>query len=238
MGAAGKRARIFLRRNLKPAGEPYEKTGCESRQAEVSRQVTGLIDVLYGLVLVQGAVSYRAIFVEPGEFLHPPRFLPVVAALVLVYFIAVQSYVDFHLAAEGQPYRFLNKGKRRMDLWRFYLDILIVGLYSFLLLKCHPLIGSPDADLRPVFIAIPVIFVLYLLWGALRSGCSPFHGFATAQRYSPLLLFVFLVAFVFLAGVYLLLPATWQVNAAFLSAALAIMAGYRWLNWNQNRYCP
>jgi hypothetical protein len=216
---------------ISDSAEPLDDIVRERRTMELSRQMTRLVDVLYALVLVQGAVYYRSLFTLSDEFHHPSRFLPVVLALILVYFTAIQSFIDYHLASEDQPYQILDEGKRGFDLWRFYLDILIVGIYSFLLLKCHVLLSDPGADLVPVFWTFPVIFALYLGWGELRrkakgSGDLP---------YKRTLLVVMLILYAFLAAGYAQTASGWRVNAGFLGGALALMLFYRWMNWAQNK---
>ncbi len=203
---------------------------CGRRQTELSHRVTTLIDVLYGLVLVTGAESYHRIFTD-GRYLHPDQGLPVWIAVVFVYFTTVQSFVDFHLSEEDRPYLLLDEGNRGVDLRRFYLDIVIVGFYSFLLLRCHVLLESAGGDLTAVFIALPAIFALYLLWGRFRDGSATRH-------YSPRLLKAMLAIYGVLAVAYPLFDPSWVINAAFLAAALVLMVGYRWLNWAQNRVCP
>jgi hypothetical protein len=212
--------------------------GCGQRQRELSRQLTRLVDVLYALVLVQGAVYYRSLFTIGDKFSEFELFLPVVLALALTYFTAIQSFIDYHLASEDQPYRLLDSARRRRDLWRFYLDVVIVGLYSFILLKCHVLIADPAADLRAVFWALAVIFALYLIWGTLRWRAKPDQkGSTTEQPYKPRLLWVCLGLYLGLAFAYAEMYGGWIENSAFLGGALLIMAFYRWMNWSQNRTC-
>jgi hypothetical protein len=228
-----------LRECLTTEGRKYEETELEdsdkgnSRQRDISRQLTVLIDVLYALVLVGGAEAYRSLFTRGDEFMHPSRFLPVVLALVLIYFTTIHSFIDYHLAAEDQPYQFLNKSKRKTDLKRFYLDVVIVGLYSFLLLKSHVLLTHSDANLTPVFWAMPAIFLLFLWWGRLRQKTAP----GTNQPYSVRLLRFCTFLYWVLALAYTLTSNGWIGNSEFLVAAFLIMAFYRWANWRQNRWC-
>lgn len=228
-----------FRGEVSAEGKPYSKAelqaegGCARRQRELSARLTGLIDVLYALVLVEGALAYRSLFVTEDQFLHPERFLPVVLALILIFFTTIHSFIDYHLAAEDQPYQFLDKQRRRSDLGRFYLDIVIVGLYSFILLKCHVLLVSPDGDLTFAFFTFPVLFFLFIWWGELRKRTAP-DG---KQRYEPRLLLLFLFAYGLLAMVYLTTTSGWVANSGFLLAALLLMSLYRWLNWRQNRWC-
>jgi hypothetical protein len=228
-----------FRRNVSAEGDSYSKAelqdeaGCARRQRALSEKLIGLIDVLYALVLVEGAVAYRSLFVTDEQFLHPEQFLPVVLALILIFFTTIHSFIDYHFAAEDQPYQFLDKQRRRDDLGRFYLDVVIVGLYSFILLKCHVLLVSPGGDLSFAFFAFPVLFLLFICWGELRRRTAPDRK----QPYDLRLLSLFLFAYGLLAMVYLTTARGWVVNSVFLLAALLLMGLYRWLNWRQNRWC-
>jgi hypothetical protein len=196
-------------------------------ERELSRQLVRLIDVMYALVLVQGAIYYRRIFTRADFFdlSHKANFIPVLLALILVYFTAIQSFVDFHLASETHFYRITLPVTRTVELARFYIDVLIVAIYSFLLLKFHVLIDARWADLSVAFWAFPVIAGLYALWGLLRrlgGGGGP---------YSLPLLLVLGLAYVVLALTYEDHPGGWERNAICLGIALAVMLLYRMLNW-------
>lgn len=228
-----------FRDEIASAGEPYSATelatsaDCKKRQRELSGKLIGLIDVLYALVLVQGAVAFRSLFVDGEEFLHPERFIPVVLALVLVFFTAIHSFIDYHLAAEDQPYQFLDQARRAKDLHRFYLDIVIVGLYSFILLKFHVLLRDPGGDLVFALFSFPALYLLFIWWGELRRRTAP----GGKQPYDARLLFMFLLAYGLLAVAYMTTANGWIGNSEFLAAALLLMVFYRWLNWQQNRWC-
>lgn len=228
-----------LRECLTTEGRKYDDTEledsnkCNSRQRDISRQLTVLIDVLYALVLVGGAEAYRSLFTRPGEFIHLSSFLPVVMALILIYFTTIHSFIDYHLAAEDQPYQFLDRSKRKTDLKRFYLDVLIVGLYSFLLLKSHVLLTHPSADLTAVFWAMPAIFLLFVWWGSLRQKTAA----ETNQSYRVALLYFCALFYGVVALAYTLTSNGWIGNSEFLFVALLIMTFYRWANWRQNRWC-
>ena len=177
-------------------GVPYSLEQGRSLQTELSRQLVRLVDVLYALVLVQGAVFYRYIFKAPGYFEHPAKWIPVTLALVLIYFMTVQSFLDYHLASEDQGYQILDKAHRRGDLSRYYLDVVIVGTYSFVLLKSHTLITQPAADLTATVWSLPAVFCLYWVWGMLRRATG------AGQRYSARLLALAGALYVVLAVAY------------------------------------
>ncbi|HEX7278742.1 MAG TPA: hypothetical protein VF255_03860 [Solirubrobacterales bacterium] len=222
------------RKGEKYTSELSGEDDCGRRQRDLSRQLTVLVDVLYALVLVAGAEAYSSLFTS-GMLDEPSRSLPVVLALVFVYFTAIHSFIDYHLASEDQPYQFLDKSKRGRDLVRFYLDIVIVGAYSFLLLECHGLLSDPAADIFPMLAALPGIFALFLYWGRLRrkSGSNP----KAKGSYKIALLWLCLLSYGVLAGIYKLIADGWVGNSIFLLLALAIMLLYRWINWDQNRWC-
>jgi len=214
---------------------PEDVPNCKQRQLELSRQMTRLIDVLYALVLVQGAVYYRALFTlsDRFSFSHLGRWVPVLLALALIYFTAIQSFIDYHFASEDQPYQLLDRRYRATDLIRFYCDVLIVGVYSFVLLKCHVLLAAPDSDLLPVMLAFVLIFLLYLVWGRLRRKSSGQND----QPFSPALLWLAAGAYVAIAILYAMVPSGWGANSFALGLALAVMLVYRVLNWKQTDYC-
>lgn len=221
------------------AGRTYDNTEVSTgpvREVELSRQLVRLVDVVYALVLVQGAIYYRHIFTIGNYFKHATRFGPVVLALTLTYFTTIQSFVDYHLASEDQRYRLLTKGKRGLDLIRFYLDLVIVGLYSFMLLKFHvlighPLMGSSSADISAALWALPGIFLLYFIWGILRAITSD-----DEQEYAWWLLLIFLGLYAGLAAGYKWIPGgpSSLRNSSALGAALLLMIVYRVLNSTQN----
>ncbi len=165
------------------------------------------------------------------EFEDPSKWFPVVLALILIYFTTIQSFVDYHRASEDQPYQLLNTEKRRSDLLRFYLDIVIVGIYSFMLLKCHALLKAPGANVTPVFFAFVMIFFLYVLWGCLREKT----GNEKTQSFSIALLLVVLIIYAVISFAYTrIIVIDWQVNTVFFFIALYVMVVYRIVNWIQN----
>jgi hypothetical protein len=216
-------------------GAPYA-LDAGKREYDLSNQLVRLVDVVYALVLVQGAVYYRRVFTEPGYFSHSSRFGPVVLALILVYYITIQSFVDYHLAAEDQPYRILSADKRNVDLFRFYFDLVIVGSYSLFLLKCHPLIHEPGADIHVALWTLPGIFALYWIWGELRKFTSETEENVRKRPYAPSLLLIMLVLFGVLAFAYGVEPGGSLRNSCALAAGLVLMLVFRVLNWPQNRH--
>lgn len=193
----------------------------------MSSQLVRLIDLLFALVLVQGAVHYRSVFGVPSHI-----GLQVVLALLLVYYTVVRSFIDWHIAMESAPYRIMRSQCRTSELRRVYVDFLIVALYSFMLLKAHVLLTAPDAGLRLFFWSFPVLYALYLVWGWLRARA--YH----VQQFSERLLVLCLGLSIVLAAAYEAIFGTTAagrrtVNSVALASALVLMACFRHFNWRQ-----
>jgi hypothetical protein len=149
---------------------------------------------------------------------------------------------------EHSPYQIMTSGKRStvgsrglhvrtLELWRLYVDFLIVATYGVLLLRAHVLLNDPAADLEFFFWSFPAIFVLYLLWGDLLRRST-----GLAEQFSSWLLLIALSASSAMALLYTL---SMKVNCfaahgtarnivALLFEA-AIMVGYRYFNWKQQK---
>ncbi len=124
---------------------------------------------------------------------------------------------------------------RRTELGRVILDFLIMGSYSFLLLRCHALIQHQDANLLAVAIAYVAIYGLYSLWGVLLRRPYPAKG-------EPLRVGLPLTAMAVAAVLVILYsfghPNHWTssqraFNIYFLVAELLLVLGFRKLNWRQ-----
>jgi hypothetical protein len=222
--------------------EGQERTAeLDNQEKRASQALVAVIDVLLALILVEGAVSYRRVFATPSE-----ANVPVVIALVLVYYTALRSFVDWHLAMEAMPYRILDDDRRgvrprvrRAELLRVFLDFAIMASYSFLLLRAHSLIGHQNADLLPIAIAYPAIFVLYLIWGQLLRSAYQGQPGEDGRRFSRRLLFVAMVlAGAILAGYAVGRHDSWlsserELNIALLGAELVLVFLFREVNWYQ-----
>jgi len=217
-----------------------EQTDTEER---VSDRLLNLIDILFGLVLVEGPLAYRSILTAHGH-----RNLPVVIALLLIVYTAVRSFVDWHVLMEYAPYQIMTEESRKLrllcepvrlrtlELWRLYLDFLIVAIYSLMLLRAHVLLDDQAAGLRFLMWTFPALFVLYLLWGALyRQATGP-------QQFNKRLLLLALLGSCALAIAY---TVVWDKhtlaghgtlrNVGFLLGEAGLMACYRSRNWLQQR---
>jgi len=213
-------------------------------QKDISDQLVRLIDILFGLVIVEGALFYRPILAA-----HDSRNVAAILALVLIMYTVVRSFVDWHVLMEQSPYRIITSSKadaksgsprslqvRTLDLWRLYVDFIIVATYSVMLLRGHVLVGDSAAGLRFFFWTFPAIFVLYLIWGEfLRRSTA-------AQQFSEWLLLIVLALSLTLAVLYnvaydlkwLTGHGTWR-NAIALGVALLVTMGYRYFNWKQQK---
>jgi hypothetical protein len=226
---------------LKPDPTPSTPKS-EKRQRDVSGQLVRLIDILFGLVIVQGALFYRPILAA-----HGTRNWAVVLALALVMYTVVRSFVDWHTLMERNSYKISTSTAislrpwlrgalqaRTLDLWRLYVDFVIVAVYSVMLLRAHVLLGSPAAGLRLFFWLFPGLFLLYLAWGELlrlRTG---------TQEFEEGLLLAAIAASGSLAALYNVAYASgWLAdhgmarNIFFLTTEFVIMVLYRCFNWEQ-----
>jgi hypothetical protein len=212
-----------------------------AQEKDVSERLLDLIDILFGLVIVEGALYYRSILAAHGH-----RNLPVVIALALIMYTAVRSFVDLHSLMEYAPYQIMTEEPRScqwlcepvklrtLELWRLYTDFLIVAAYSVMLLRAHALLDDQAAGLRFLMWSFPALVVLYLFWGEL------FRQSAGRQQFKVSLLVWTLVGSIVIAIAYNL---TWDLkllaghgtlrNVIFLALEAALMCGYRSRNWRQ-----
>jgi len=211
------------------------------KEADVSGQLVRLIDLLFGLVIVQGALYYRPLLAAHGHVTAPAA-----VALALIMYTVVRSFVDWHTLMEHAPYQISTSTKRpsslvqvrTFELWRLYVDFLIVATYSFLLLRGHVLLRNPAAELKLFFWSFAGIFALYWIWGKLLLQASG----EKEEQFKEDLLFLALGASILLAIVYAVVLGNKLLaghgtirNIIALTIAFVIMVVYRWLNWKQQR---
>jgi hypothetical protein len=204
-------------------------TDLDAAARAASDQLVGIIDVLLGLTLVEGALAYRSMFTQ-GSTANVTAIL----AMALVYYTAVRSFIDWHLAMVAYPYRVLTECVRTLELGRVLLDFVIMASYSFLILRGHVLIGNPGSDLTAIAITYPAVYFAYLVWGELLK-CA--YGKLPFKR---TLLFVVLLLSGVLLAVYLVGRGhRWLgtdeegLNIAFLSGELILVYWFRHKNWSQ-----
>jgi hypothetical protein len=218
-------------------------TNTSREEKDVSDRLLDLIDILYGLVIVEGALFYRPILAAHGH-----RNAPVVIALALIMYTVIRSFVDWHVLMESMPYQIMTEESRKvrwmcepvkvrtLELWRLYMDFLIVATYSVMLLRAHVLLSDPAAGLRFLMWSFPALFLLYLVWGEL------FRRAAGGQQFNERLLLIVFGASTALAITYTVILDTEALaghgttrNVVALLAEALLMASYRFWNWKQQR---
>lgn len=210
-------------------GLPPDEEQPDERTKNISDQLVRLVQVFFGVVAGQGLVLYRSVVVSP--FHHDQ--IPAVLALVSVYLMIVWSWIDWNASMEDHPYDFRTRARTtvgrwqtRCERWRYYSDILIVILYSYMLFQVQPLVGHPNADIRYLLLGYPLVFVLYLVSGELRI----LRYGTVASNIRPIL--EFLLAFLLVLGGYILLwhcgVSKFWLNCGTLAAAMALTRLYRW----------
>jgi hypothetical protein len=214
----------------KPRPRTYDLDEVELR---ASQQLVGIIDILLGLTLVEGALAFRGMFTQGSN-----ANVPAVVAMVLVYYTAVRSFVEWHVAMETYRYRVLTDGCRTSELRRVFLDFVIMASYSFLILRSHVLIEKPDSDLTAIAIAYPAIYFAYIVWGELLKEAYAGRGYSQQFRPRLILLMCFLSSLLCVAYVvgrhHEWLGADLKdLNTAFLVAELALMLWFRHKSWSQ-----
>jgi hypothetical protein len=144
---------------------PLDRATPEEQEVDISGHLVRLIDFFFGLVIAQGVLRFDTVFRAPWDA-NPQVLL----ALFVIYYTVVRSFIAWHSAIEQWRYRVLvpKNRIRTVELWRVYVDILIVIVYAFLLLAAEPLAHDGGADISAFLFGFPTLFVLYALWGRLR----------------------------------------------------------------------
>lgn len=141
-----------------------DRSTLEHSEAATAGHLIDLIDVFFALVLGGGILKFSRTFSAPWD-----SNLPAILALGVIYYTVIRSYLGWHQAVETRRYRIIAKGAKTTELWRVYIDVLIVTVYAYMLLVAQPLQHHPGADIAPLLFAFPVIFALYWVWGYLRQ---------------------------------------------------------------------
>jgi hypothetical protein len=145
------------------------------------------VDFLFALTLGQGILLFREFWTNPLAHDH----LTVALALAAIYFTTIQSFIDWHVAMERDPYLVewdYDPWPRTLERLRFAVDLLVVMTYAFLVVNAVPLINDPDASLAVFLAGFPAILALYLVWAVLRRRRYP-------DATNPLPMAIFLLAF-------------------------------------------
>ena len=207
-----------------------ERETPEQAEAATSSHLVRMINFFFALVLGQGLLRFVDVVKEPFA-----ADVPVWIALALIYYTVVRSFVAWHAAIETGRYKMLSK-VRTTELWRVYIDVLIVAIYAYMLFSAEPLIEDGGADIHGLLSAFPVLFLLYGVWGHLRRVAWGDDGFKLK------ILMAFFAFYAALALGYTVTPSnTWSVsdetaNKVVLGAALLAMGAYRYLNfWQESQ---
>jgi hypothetical protein len=205
-----------------------DRNTLESVEASTSGHLVRMIDFIFALVLGQALLRYQAVVVTPFH-----SNVPVVLALVTIYYTVIRSFIAWHSAIEHRRYRIDAPKVRKTELWRVYIDVVIVATYAYLLLTAEPLIHNGGANLQKLLWGFPLLFLLYVVWGQLRRVVWGPDDFDLA------FLIVFGSAYAVVAAIYTVAP--WNlladekilVNAIFLGFSLFLMILYRKINFSQ-----
>jgi hypothetical protein len=199
----------------------------ETVEAGASGHLVRLVDIFFALVLGQGVLLYEPVVKDP---LHANA--AVLLALATIYFTVIRSFIAWHLAMEQRRYRILADGNDAGELARVFIDVIIVGVYAYLLLVARPLTTHADANLTNFLFGFFVLFVLYCVWGVLRRLAWG------SDQYKLKVLAIF-------GGLYLGLWLWYRLdrglfshatsNLVALGVALGLMIVYRHFNWGQGR---
>ncbi len=202
----------------------------EQAEAATSSHLVRMIDFFFALVLGQGLIRFADVVEAPFA-----ANVPVWIALILIYYTVVRSFVAWHAAIETGRYK-MSSEVRTTELWRVYIDVLIVAVYAYMLFSAEPLIDHGGADIRGLLWAFPVLFILYGVWGHLRRVAWGDDGFKLK------ILAGICGIYVLIAAGYTVIPSnTWSIsnetaNVLVLAVALVTMGLYRYINfWQETK---
>ncbi|MBK5218945.1 MAG: hypothetical protein JJE35_04050 [Thermoleophilia bacterium] len=199
----------------------------EQAEAATSSHLVRMIDFFFALVLGQGLIRFADVVEAPFA-----ANVPVWIALVLIYYTVVRSFVAWHAAIETRRYKMSSK-VRTTELWRVYIDVLIVAAYAYMLFCAEPLIEHGGADMHRLLWAFPMLFILYGVWGHFRRVAWGDDGFNLK------ILAGFCGLYVLIAAAYTVIPSnTFSIsdetaNILVLTVCLVAMGVYRYINFWQ-----
>jgi len=202
-------------------------TSGQDRTLWVSDRFVQFVDIVFGVVVVQGFIRHDQLILHPGSSWF--AFL----GLAGVYTTTILSWIGYHRSMNRHPY-----DTRSMKAWiRMLMDFLIVSVYTFLLFTVKDLEkGAAASTLEYYLLGYFLIFVFYLLSGFARIWET---SDLTASKWNGLLV---------CAGYYLALVlgypwaltrlaiTTEYMNWFFLLACPLPYVGYR--IWRQRHYAP
>ena len=187
-----------------------------------SEQLVKLPEIIFGLVLAQSLVSYRAILIDPVPSGDPSSHVVAIVALITVYITTVLRWYDWHHTMMDRPYDMSRFGGTEWA--RLASDMVIVVLYAYLLFSIAPFESDPTAIIWRHLLGYPLIFIVYLLSGVARR-----------RAYGPLAsnlrsIIAFLAILSGVVSEYWLLTrqgASLALNVVVLLAVLGLMLLYR-----------
>src|SRR3990172_4999655 len=116
--------------------------GTKSEQEQIRREsdhFLRLIQIIFGLVLVQGITLNRELLLNLGD----PTDILALLCLVTIFGTTVLSWMDFHRTMEKNPY-LASSG---LEKTRVAVDMIIVVAYAYVLFTIERIKGSPEANL-------------------------------------------------------------------------------------------
>jgi 5'(3')-deoxyribonucleotidase len=119
------------------------------RKDPISDYFVRLVDIIFGFILAQGFVLYRARIIEPNLSVNSVSLLLVNATVLL-------SWVGYHRSVNAFPYNATFVSKVRLTF-----DLLILVVYSYLVFVVE--------DLSRVLIGLFAVFFLYVVTGVIRT---------------------------------------------------------------------
>ena len=137
---------------------PRSYTSHVSVDQRISDNLVRLVQVVFGLVIAQSLLLYRAVIVAPGS----PHYLAAVALLV-IYTTTVMSSIDWHNTMEFNPYN-LNPRNIPTSFRSSYssgFDSVIVSIYAYALFTIAIFEDNPRNSTARFLFAFPLIFLAY-----------------------------------------------------------------------------
>lgn len=199
----------------------------EDRRLWVSDRFVQFVDIVFGVVIVQGFVRYDELILNPASSWFS------FWALVGVYLTTTLSWIGYHRSMNRYPYE-----TRSMKAWvRMFMDFIIVSVYAFLVFSVDDLQeGVKASTLERYLFGYFLMFIFYLASGFSRiwEKDDP-----QASQWRGLLIFALYYLLLVLLYPHMLIrqPISAEtINWLFLFACPAPYVGYR--VWRHGRYAP
>ena len=167
----------------------------------ISDSFVRLIDIIFGVIMAQGFVIYRARITNPSPSIAN-------GSLLFVYTTIILSWIGYHKSIVGYPYN--------RSLWsriRVTADILILVLYAYLVFVAE--------TLQSVLGALVIVFVLYAVTGLIRI--VEWKDRKVSQPWLALLVAVIFALEWYLSGQFV----DTLASTAWLTLGFVILIAYR-----------